>query len=331
MKDRNRSYIDWRNVPANSRKEVELISIFPGLEIIIENFKPQEAFVTNFEVEPSSLELYFCLSGKIRRIIQGMEKEFILDPGQIAIWLNRSSRMITIEYLAGQPVLCVSVSVKPGLLDALFKGRPEWIPVDLRGVTMEEKGNSYYRTGEMSASMRIIAHQALNCNRQGFSRQLYLNSKALELLSCAISDLRSEKLSLHPSEQRMVHQAREILIHDPENPPTLLELSGKAGLNEHKLEMGFRQIYGTTVFGYLRNYRMEQARQFLEKGEMSVTEVSYSVGYSSLSYFAKAFARHFGIKPGSYLFEMRRKGNSQLSQLENPFTVKKNPSTVSSH
>ena len=315
------------------KKEVERISLPLEFELTIENFKPQEALVTNLEVEPSSLELYFCLSGKVRRIIQGLKKEIILDSGQTAIWFNRSSR-ITIEYLAGQPILGVDVRVKPGLLNVFFKSQSELNSVDFRGIIKECKEKFYCRIEEMTASMRLAIHQILYCNYQGLARQAYLNGKVLELLSHLISDLHSdlhsEKLSiLRPEEQRMVHKAREILIHDLEKPPTLLNLSRMVGLNDCKLKMGFRQIFGTTIFGCLRNCRMEQAQQLLEDGEMSVTEVSYSVGYSSLSHFAKVFTRHFGIKPGSYLTEIRKKRYFSLFHPENPSTVKKNPSTVS--
>jgi AraC-like DNA-binding protein len=63
-----------------------------------------------------------------------------------------------------------------------------------------------------------------------------------------------------------------------EAPLSLPELAGYAGINETKLKRGFRKVYGTSVFGYLRNQRLDKARILLETGDMNVSEVAYSVG-----------------------------------------------------
>jgi AraC-like DNA-binding protein len=69
------------------------------------------------------------------------------------------------------------------------------------------------------------------------------------------------------------------------------------GLTHTKLNRGFREIYGTTVFGYLHQIRLEQAKLLLEEQRMNVTEVALTVGYNSLPSFSTAFSKHFGLKP----------------------------------
>ena len=90
-------------------------------------------------------------------------------------------------------------------------------------------------------------------------------------------------------------------MRDIEHPPSLMMLAKLSGLNDYKLKRGFRQVFGSTVFGYLRTYRMEQARQLLLERKMTVSEVARSVGYSSLSRFSLAFKQQFGVLPGSFL------------------------------
>jgi AraC-like DNA-binding protein len=48
-----------------------------------------------------------------------------------------------------------------------------------------------------------------------------------------------------------------------------MELSRLAGLNDRKLQQGFKQLYGTTVFNYLQNYRLEQAQLMLREGNLA--------------------------------------------------------------
>ncbi|MEH1890921.1 MAG: helix-turn-helix transcriptional regulator [Nostoc sp.] len=62
---------------------------------------------------------------------------------------------------------------------------------------------------------------------------------------------------------------------------------------------GFKQVFGTTVFGYLHHRRMELAYKLLIEGNMKVTEVAQTVGYASLPSFSNAFRKKFGVTPKS--------------------------------
>jgi AraC family transcriptional regulator, transcriptional activator of the genes for pyochelin and ferripyochelin receptors len=86
-----------------------------------------------------------------------------------------------------------------------------------------------------------------------------------------------------------------------DEPPSLLTLARQVGLNDFKLKRGFRQVFGTTVFGYLHEHRMERARQLLEERRLNVTAVACTVGYANPSHFAGAFKRKFGVNPSAYL------------------------------
>lgn len=79
-----------------------------------------------------------------------------------------------------------------------------------------------------------------------------------------------------------------------------------AGSNEFKIKQGFRRVYNTTVFGYLRKVRMEAARRQFERGERNVASVAVAVGYSNPSHFARAFRRQFGVNPKSFVMRSER-------------------------
>ena len=52
-----------------------------------------------------------------------------------------------------------------------------------------------------------------------------------------------------------------------------------------------------TANEFLRNIRLVRAKQFLESGNYSVSDVCYKVGYTSPSYFTKSFKDQFGVLP----------------------------------
>ncbi len=140
----------------------------------------------------------------------------------------------------------------------------------------------------------------------GLTKKIYLESKCLELIALKIEQLTNlEKnyktaIVLKRDDIARIHYAKEILTQNLDNPPSLLDLARKVGLNDYKLKLGFRQVLGTTAFGYLQQQRMEKARQLLLESKMSVKQIARTVGYANQSRFAAAFRKQFGMNPKSY-------------------------------
>ncbi|PPS45604.1 AraC family transcriptional regulator [Chroococcidiopsis sp. TS-821] len=206
------------------------------------------------------------------------------------------------EWYAQEPIQVVMVLIEPESLQEFDAG--DNLPQPLRKLIAGDLTARFHQPiGKNSLTMRHVLHQILQCPYQGMMQKMYLESKALELLSLQFtawledsqSRARSPRLRLEDIER--LHQAREILIQNIDNPPSLLALARQVKLNDCKLKQGFRQIFGTTVFGYLHEIRMERSRQLLATGQLSVTEVAYAVGYSSLPSFSKAFRKRFHCSP----------------------------------
>ena len=123
------------------------------------------------------------------------------------------------------------------------------------------------------------------------------NVNATQLKSRGPQSKGLKSRALKSKDLERVHAAREILVEDIANPPSLQQLAEQVGIGDYKLKRDFRQAFGTTVFGYLRLHRLECARQLLTARQMNVSEAAEFVGYSSLSKFTAAFKRQFGILP----------------------------------
>ncbi|BAQ62128.1 transcriptional regulator [Geminocystis sp. NIES-3708] len=159
--------------------------------------------------------------------------------------------------------------------------------------------------GENNPQILKALSQIYQCPYHGLTKQLYLESKALELFalqfnSCDSSIFIPQKLSLKKDDLDRVEYAKDILIKSSLNPPSLTELARKVGLNDHKLKQGFKQLFSTTVFGYLYNYRMEQAQQLLRDSNLSIAQIATRVGYSNPEAFSTAFRRKFDQSPKNY-------------------------------
>ena len=87
-------------------------------------------------------------------------------------------------------------------------------------------------------------------------------------------------------------------------PAGLQEIADQVGLTLKKLKVGFKQIYGDSVYSFLFDYKMEYARKMLDSGSYNVNEVGLKVGYSTSSHFIAAFKKKFGITPKKYLMNL---------------------------
>jgi AraC-like DNA-binding protein len=103
-----------------------------------------------------------------------------------------------------------------------------------------------------------------------------------------------------------------------QNPPHLTELARRVGLNTTKLKMGFRGLFGRSVFEHVRNLRLEYARSLLAQGDLDVTRTCYEVGYNSLSHFSKAFRQAFGASPRRFAMAARAGRAVDLRLLPQP-------------
>ena len=72
------------------------------------------------------------------------------------------------------------------------------------------------------------------------------------------------------------------------------------------LRQGFREVFNTTVFGYLRDRRLERAQQLLLEPWVTVAETARVVGYASRTSFATAFKQKYGVSPKAYQMSARK-------------------------
>ncbi len=156
----------------------------------------------------------------------------------------------------------------------------------------------------MTTTMFNVVDELTRCQMSGPMRQLYFESKSLELLALALEALQAvgperAESELDACTVEQLEHARAVLLDRICEPPSLRELARSCGMNERKLKEGFKRRFGTTVFGFVREQRMRRAHDMLSASSRSVTEVALLVGYANASKFAAAFRRQFGVPPSS--------------------------------
>lgn len=88
-----------------------------------------------------------------------------------------------------------------------------------------------------------------------------------------------------------------LLSHLDAPLPALRELSGLFGTNDFVLKSGFRQAYGTGIYHFHKEQRLQRAYRMLRAQELPFSEIASSCGFGSYPNFSKAFRKRFGHSP----------------------------------
>lgn len=190
------------------------------------------------------------------------------------------------------------VLIKPAFFDRFADN------VDETGIAaLREFAEADFRYESLPKSPKIIeiAQRCLDHPYNGQLGRLYLESNALAFIVEIAQLLSHERRLIALMGKRhydRVMEARAILDDNLVNPPPMIDLTRRVGVNLTALQANFKLAFGTTIFGYVRTRRLMVARVLLVEHHLSIAEAGYRVGFSSPSAFTAAYRRHFGYPPG---------------------------------
>ncbi|WP_320671974.1 helix-turn-helix transcriptional regulator [Patulibacter defluvii] len=104
----------------------------------------------------------------------------------------------------------------------------------------------------------------------------------------------------HLSDLARLRRVRDRIDRDYAQPLDVEALARDAHMSAGHLSRQFRQAYGESPYSYLMTRRIERAMALLRRGDLSVTEVCFEVGCSSLGTFSTRFAELVGVPPSVY-------------------------------
>ncbi|MBT8377367.1 MAG: AraC family transcriptional regulator [Bacteroidia bacterium] len=253
------------------------------------------------EIDSSYIQFHFCVKGALN---------FIFNQGNYSLTINEFSSLllynpqrdlpIHVELQPESSLVSLVISIKK------FHGLFSKDANNITFLTGDNRDKKYYKDGVISPSMTVVLNQMMNFNLNASIKTLYYKGKAYELLSLFFNkneDANIEQCPFLVDEENVakLKMAKDIIVTNMAEPPTLQELADTIGLSLKKLKEGFKQIYGDTVYSFLFDYKMEVARKLLESGDHNVNEVGLKVGYSTASHFIAAFKKKYGTTPKKYV------------------------------
>lgn len=279
-----------------------------GIKLYISQMQNKDRLIIyDPELQDYDVEFNFWLSGNEQWKIPSAlnETSWTCTAGKYLLASTGSRNKLIIDYDT-KPWSRISLYVNRIVLRSFAVSPEKELPKHLRHLIIPIDQEIYRRVKDIQPAMAGVLQQILNCPYQGMVKRAYLESKVIELMALVldheiiIQQGEVKKGSLKPDQIERIHYAKEILLRDLSNPPSLEELAHQAGLNDFMLKQGFHHCFGTTVFSVLRDRRLEMARQMLAEQEITVAEVAHQIGYASVRAFARAFKKRFGSSPKAY-------------------------------
>lgn len=135
---------------------------------------------------------------------------------------------------------------------------------------------------------------------QGAMKRMYLEIKSLELITMQIHQLGNQSATMRPlltKNRDLAFAVKEFLEQQFLTTWTLEELAKQFGTNIQTLKTSFKATFGTSIFSYYQQQRMEFAKHMLLDQKHTILEISEWLGYSHQNHFSIAFKKHFGFAP----------------------------------
>lgn len=98
----------------------------------------------------------------------------------------------------------------------------------------------------------------------------------------------------------LLRRVRDRIDREYAQPLDVEALARGVNMSAGHLSRQFRRAYGESPYSYLMTRRIERAMALLRRGDMSVTDVCFEVGFSSLGTFSTRFAELVGVPPSTY-------------------------------
>ena len=204
---------------------------------------------------------------------------------------------------AESQVLSILISIKK--FHSLFSSEADQISF----LNNENAGNKLYKEKKIGPMIAIVLNQMYQQSMDLTMYTLYLRGKVFELMSLYFSKDKEMDIEQCPfladdNNIKKIKLAKEIIISRMIEPPTLVELAKEVDISLKKLKQGFKQVYGSSVFSFLLDYKMQVSKRLLSSGKYNVNEVALKIGYSTATHFINAFKKKFGTTPKKYLMSI---------------------------
>ena len=152
-------------------------------------------------------------------------------------------------------------------------------------ITSRREGKEVYYTASKTARAHVL-HEMID--------------EIMEVACPVEEEAEVSHIENYDSTVQIVNEVHELLISDITKRYTIEELSAKFHINQTTLKTTFKTMFGQSIGGYMKEFRIKRAKDMLCHSDAPIAEIACAVGYENQSKFTAAFRDVTGMLPRDY-------------------------------
>jgi AraC family transcriptional activator of pyochelin receptor len=292
---------------------------FPHVHVVDITWHSKEQIALLNQIQTSTVNFIFQLSGQNHIYFSSEKKTWLATAGQHGMYYQPSGDFYNLT-VKDHRMNVLHISLDADYFSSAIGSNNNWCEQIQKNLERQQPFISATRPLPFTPAMPQLIAGIREIKAPGPTQNLLLQSLIMELLSFQIDAFQSNS-SLNglvgKDDQEKLHLLKSYIDTHFTQDLTLTQLSRYCALNEFKVKRGFKQLFDTTVFGYVRKKRMEHAKYLLQKRGCTVNETATILGYEQPHNFSAAFKHFTGAAPSHF---QRKTSSSAIDG--SPFTLR---------
>ncbi|WP_409340868.1 AraC family transcriptional regulator [Paenibacillus sp. MBLB4367] len=219
------------------------------MEVVMSEYTFHRSRTMKLFPKAPMVELSYCIQGSREVSAAGNRHEFV--PGSCALQFMNLQKEVHFEFYGNEPFLLLGIGIPVSTFHHFMEDENGTRTVDFTSILGGRGFQIFQDTIDPVAS--VVLNRLVQSSRTRGTLHYEIECGVMEILSTAfrsfLFDGKPESSKLSKDDMEKIRLARRIMMERMAEPPTLIGLSRMIGLNDYKLKVGFKEMYGTTVFG----------------------------------------------------------------------------------
>lgn len=250
----------------------------------------------------SVVNFAYCAEGTIAHAFGNSSKKQLLESFQTGILSNINTANNNLYFAKNEQVTTTLITV-----NCMADSANNPLHVKLYNTFIENKQEDYIYIGSYNLKIADKINQLNAIKEDGVVRTLLIEGLVHIILALEIEQHKKDATkvkentgSLTTKEMSSIKELSQYIVNYPETEFTVTDFCSKVGLTPAKLQEGFKLMHNRTVNDFIRDERVKKAEELIKTTDLNISQIVYSIGFSSRSYFSKIFKEKYNFSPSEY-------------------------------
>lgn len=275
--------------------------LFKKLHVGYAYFLFNKETIISFTEEFEAIKMHFILSGSSKITTNNKTYKFEVKQHNISYQPKTQNKW---QWQSSNQLQLFEITIK---LDFFEKYTPKdnpYFKLFMEAIDKKEINRLSQQNLVITQEMETIINNITQCKREGYYKEMYIESKIIELLLLQIEQLCCNKCQINynikEADIQKMNKVKDIILKDVKQNFLLKRLANEVGTNEFTLKKNFKTVFGTSVFKYINEAKMQKAKSLIAEQNLTITHIAELVGYKNATHFTTAFKKKYGIVPSKF-------------------------------